>query len=637
VSDLWKGKSGAFNDNGDKDRVKAASDIVRVIGEHVALKPKGREYVGLCPFHDDHKPSMGVVPAKGIFHCFVCGAGGDVISFMQKFHKMEFREALEYLAERAGITLTPRGRQAGGAPEGVSRSDLLTASATASEFFRTILKLDHGKEARAIIERRGISPEMVEKFLLGASPDRWDGLLLTIQNKRLDPKTFAEAGLLKNREGGSGSYDAFRNRLMFPIQDQLGKVIAFGARKIKEEDEPKYLNSPDTRLFSKSKTLYALNHAARAIQAEGTAIITEGYTDVIACHQAGFCNAVATLGTALTREHASGLRRICDRVVLLFDGDDAGQRAADRAVEIFFAEDLDVSICALNRYTDAKDPDELLKRPGGGEVFRAALAGSTELLEKRYARLRDRLEGAGMAALARGLEEELGKLVELGLRDAAPIRQKLIVKRLASVAGLDEATILKSIPAGRKPRVAPPGASGAAPELGSDSDGAPIASEEQVPPLHTATLTAAEHMLGCILCDGRLLATLSEHERDFIGPEAYRWRLLSRVAQTVHDLGEDGATPDLAGLLRNVEDLAVKDAAVGLAARIDQETDRDTDRLHAHWRACLVRARQDYDARPRKTGTGTSPDIESVLTQIKLKRTAHASLGADRRVLPKPG
>ncbi len=525
----------------------------------------------------------------------------------------------------------------------MSRSDLLTASTTAAEFFRTILKLDHGKEARAIIERRGISPEMVEKFLLGASPDRWDGLLLTIQNKRLDPRTFAEAGLLKNRESSSGSYDAFRNRLMFPIQDQIGRVIAFGARKIKEEDEPKYLNSPDTRLFSKSKTLYALNHAARAIQAERTAIITEGYTDVIACHQAGFCNAVATLGTALTRDHASVLRRMCDRVVLLFDGDDAGQRAADRAVEIFFAEDLDVSICALNRYTDAKDPDELLKRPGGGEVFRAALAGSTELLEYRYSRLRDRLEGAGMAALARGLEEELAKLVELGLRDVAPIRQKLIVKRLASVAGLDEATILKSIPAGRRPRVAAAGAAiEAAPEPGGDSDGAPIASEDaQVPPLHTATLTAAEHMLGCILCDGGLLATLSEHERDFIGPEAYRWRLLSRVAQIVHDLGEDGATPDLAGLLRNVEDLAVKDAAVGLAARIDQETDRDTDRLHAHWRACLVRARQDYDIRPRTirtgSGTGTGPDIESVLTQIKQKRTAHASLGADRRVLPKPG
>jgi DNA primase len=625
VSDLWKGKSTSFNDHGDVDRVKDASDIVRVIGEHVALKPKGREYVGLCPFHDDHKPSMNVVPGKGIFHCFVCGAGGDVLSFVQKFHKMEFREALEYLAERAGIMLTPRGKQAG-APEGVNRSDLLTASSTAAEFFRTILKLDHGKTARDIIQRRGITPEMVDKFQLGASPDRWDGLLLTIQKRRLDPRAFVEAGLLKRRENSDGSYDAFRNRIMFPIQDQIGRVIAFGARKIKEEDEPKYLNSPDTRLFSKSKTLYALNHAARAIQAEKTAIITEGYTDVIACHQAGFCNAVATLGTALTRDHASVLRRMCDRVVLLFDGDEAGQRAADRAVEVFFAEGLDVAICTLNRFTDAKDPDELLKRPDGGEVFRRALDASTDLLEYRYQRLHERLEGAGLAALSRGLEEELSKLVDLGLRDVPPIRQKLIVKRLASVAGLDEATILKSIPAGRRPRPAPADPS-------ESSAGADTPDDQPMPALSAATLTAAEHMLGCILCDGSLLATLSEHERDFIGTEAYRWPLLRRVAQIVHDLGEDGAMPDLTGLLRNVEDTAVKDAAVGLAARIDQETDTDGDRLHAHWRACLLRARQDFESRRRSHGAG----VDSVLTQIKLKRSAHASLGADRRVLPKPG
>ena len=284
-----------------------------------------------------------------------------------------------------------------------------------------------------------------------------------------------------------------------------------------------------------------------------------------------------------------------------------------------------MAICALNRYTDAKDPDELLKRPDGGDIFRKALAGATELLEYRYHRLRERLEGAGMAALARGLEEELARLVELGLRDVAPIRQKLIVKRLASVAGLDEATIMKSIPAGRRPRPIPMDM--------NETAGADTPDDQTMPSLSGATLTAAEHLLGCILCDGALLGTLSEHERDFIGAEAYRWPLLRRVAQTVHDLGEDGSSPDLAGLLRSVEDTALKDAAVGLAARIDQETDRDGDRLHAHWRACLVRARQDFESRRRSPGA----DVDSVLTQIKLKRTAHASLGADRRVLPKPG
>jgi len=234
-----------------------------------------------------------------------------------------------------------------------------------------------------------------------------------------------------------------------------------------------------------------------------------------------------------------------------------------------------------------------------------------------------------MAALARGLEEELSRLVELGLRDVPPIRQKLIVKRLASLAGLDEATIMRSIPAGRRPPTTPttrPEAEGPA--------GAPDNSsgEPPMPPIHAASLTAADHMLGCILCDGDLLAGLSEHERDFIGPEAYRWPLLRRVAQIVHDLGEEGAAPDLSGVLRQAEEVGVKDAAVSLATRIDTITDRDRNRLHAHWRECLVRARQDHESRRHQGGA----DVNALLAQIKLKRSSHAALGADRRVLPKP-
>src|SRR5690606_24298694 len=203
-----------------------------------------------------------------------------------KYHKMEFREAMEYLAERAGVALTPRGR---GGPQGshethiegegasVTRADLVRANATAAEFFRLVLKRDDlGRVGREIIERRGISPAMVEAFGLGLSPDRWDGLLLTIQGKGLDVRPFVEAGLLKERDSG-GLYDAFRHRLMFPIHDQIGRIIAFGARKIRDEDEPKYLNSSETRLFDKSGTLYGLYQASRSVQTERTAIITEGY------------------------------------------------------------------------------------------------------------------------------------------------------------------------------------------------------------------------------------------------------------------------------------------------------------------------------------------------------------------------
>jgi DNA primase len=247
----------------------------------------------------------------------------------------------------------------------------------------------------------------------------------------------------------AASTTRFATASSFPIQDQTGRVIAFGGRKINEEDEPKYLNSPETRLFDKSKTLYGLNHASRTIQLEKTAIITEGYTDVIACHQGGFTNAVATLGTALTREHATVLRRLCDTIVLLFDGDEAGQRAADRAVEVFFAESIDVKICTLKAYTDAKDPDELLKREDGAEVFRKALAGATDLLDYRFARLRARLAGTGLSALAKGIDEEVARYADLGLRDVPPVRQALIVRRLAQLTGVDESAIRRSIPAGR--------------------------------------------------------------------------------------------------------------------------------------------------------------------------------------------
>lgn len=617
MPDLWRTPRG---DNRDKDRVRDASDIVRVVGELVALRPKGREFVGLCPFHNDHSPSMHVVPGKQIFHCFVCGSGGDVFTFVQKFHKMEFREALEYLAQRAGIELTPRRHAESAGPEqdpGVGRRELLEASALANDFFRSILRTEHGKAAHGLIERRGIAPAMVEQFQIGCSPARWDGLLLTLRGKNFPERAFAEAGLLKKRENADGHYDAFRNRLMFPIHDQTGRVIAFGARRIDDEDEPKYLNSPESRIFNKSATLYALHHASRAIQTEGFALITEGYTDAIACHQGGFGNAVATLGTALTREHARILRRMCDTVVLLFDGDEAGQRAADRAIEVLFAEPLDVRIATLDRYTDAKDPDELLKRPDGPDVFRNVLSAATDLLEQRFTRLRESLKGAGVAALSRAVEEQVARLVELGLRDLPPVRQKLIVKRLAQVAGVDENTITRAIPGGRaaRPNRQPEGRAGD--PVGETPD--PSAA------LASAALASADHLLGCVLCDGSLWSTLGA-KRDFIGPAEYRWPVLARVAEIVSELGDRGERPDLAAVLSASEDGELQAAAVALASRVDRETDRDADRLHAHWRECLKRAEMD---RARVAPPG------DLLAAIELKKRTHA-LGGDRRVLPRP-
>jgi DNA primase len=595
--------------NEDRERVRDASDIVRVIGEHLALKAKGREYVGLCPFHDDHNPSMCIIPHKQIFHCFVCGAGGDVFTFIEKYHKMEFREAMEYLAERGGIELTPwkpehAAPQAEQGQAPISRNDLVRANAFAADFFRAILKHpDHGRIARETIERRGISPEMVGQFGLGASPDRWDGLVLTLQKQELDSRPFTEGGLLKRRDDdgrGGGLYDALRNRLIFPIQDQIGRVIAFGGRKLKEEDEPKYLNSPETRLFEKAGTLYGLHQASRSIQTQRFAIITEGYTDTIACHQGGFTNAVATLGTALTPRHAQVLRRLCDTVVLLFDGDDAGQRAADRAVEVFFAEDIDVKIATLSSVTDAKDPDELLKREGGAAVLQQALAQAADLLAYRYGRIGQKAAGAGMSALSRLIEEELERLVQLGFNQVPVLRRKLIVKRLADIAGVDEGTIWRSVPGGRRAEL----------KLATTPGQR----------LGVSDLPLREQALGCILCEPSLWAALTDSQRELFDPDRFATPAMAAIADKVFLLGGHTSGPSFTSLTSSLDDPDHQGAATDLLMRMGQLAEHEPGRVAAYFQDCIRALREDEQPR-----------------SLELARQHHASAGANRRVLPRPG
>lgn len=616
-----------WQDDGDKQRVRDASDIVRIIGEVVALKPKGREYAGLCPFHDDHNPSMAVVPHKQIFHCFVCGTGGDVFTFVRKFHNMEFREALEFLAQRAGIELQARRRETiEPGREGVSRSQIHEANAVAAEFFKAIYNhAEHGRAAREVVERRGIAPAMVEKFGIGASPDRFDGLLMTIGKKRLDPRAFAEAGLLRTKIETGHMYDTFRNRLMFPISDMIGRSIAFGGRKIDEEDEPKYLNSPESRVFNKSATLFGLAQASRAIQVNRTAIITEGYTDTIACHQAGLENVVATLGTALTREHAVVLRRLCDRVVLLFDGDDAGQRAADRAAEIFFAEPIDVAVATLDRVTDAKDPDELLKREGGLETLQKAIASGVDVLRYRFARVARSVEGGGIAVRSRAVEEEVGRLADLGLSDVEPVRRRMIIRELARLADIGEETIARAIPVARGARRRPnlPTEDGATP--------APVASSSAR--LANGPLRTIEALLGCALCDPSLLATLDERSRAILHPSRFEAPDMQELAGAV--LGSlGGAAPDLGSLLPLLATTDAQSAATILQARTDRETSGDAERLRRHWSECLRLAQLESE---RSAPSEAATDTESLLARIAQAAGRSQRLGADLKVYPKAG
>ncbi len=461
----------------DRDRVLESTDLVALVGESVALRPKGREHVGLCPFHEDHKPSFSVVThkANAFYNCFSCGASGNAIDFMINFHRMDFPEALQFLAHRAGFELQGRSTDSPRASDPDGPAALRRANDAALRFFqRSLADAVIGTDAREALAVRQIDANSIAAFTLGAAPPSGDALVQYVEKlianqphdgpDRVEPASirasFEAAGLVRRR---GGAVDGFRNRIIFPIADELGRCIAFGARAIDPEDQPKYLNSPETALFHKSKSLYGIHLAKRAIIQSRTAIITEGYTDVIACHRAGVENVVATLGTALTREHARVLQRLCDTIVLLFDGDSAGQRAADRALEIFFAAPVDLKICTL---PDQLDPDELLRQPNGRERFDGAIAASEDALTHLVSGFRKELDARpGLSARQRTLEAMLTKLLSLGLGSIDGIRRRFVIDSIAQTSGVPAIEIERILMASRRAQPQP---------TAGESDFAPI-------------------------------------------------------------------------------------------------------------------------------------------------------------------
>ena len=437
-----------------------ATDLVALISEHLQLRPKGREHVGLCPFHEDSKPSFNVVTHKDrpFYNCFACGKAGSAIDFMMEFHRMSYPEALQSLADRAGIELQGMVEEPG---DGTSKRELMAATDAAARLYRRHLADEtHGKNARAALEARGINEEMVEQFKIGVAPDAWDGLAGRVvelqKHARLGDtppiplQAFISTALLRKRKEGNGQYDTFRNRLIFPISDEMGRPIAFGGRAIAPGDEPKYLNSPENPLFNKSMTLYAFHLAKKSIIDERHAIVVEGYTDAIACHQAGITNVVATLGTALTRHHAGRLERICDRVTLVFDGDTAGQRAADRAVEIFFGSRIDLAICTL---PDGEDPDGLLKMDDGPQRFMDALGNARDVLDHLVSGFKQAYTGsAGISERQNTIESLLDRLAGLGFDTLDAVRRHLVLDRIASLTGIQEKELTSSLARRKRPK-----------------------------------------------------------------------------------------------------------------------------------------------------------------------------------------
>jgi len=358
------------------NEIRASTDIVEVISEYVTLKKKGKTYFGLCPFHAETAPSFAVDRERQIFHCFGCGEGGNVFSFLMKKENISFPEALKLVAKRRGIELIFSEEER---KKSTERDTIYQANDFAAQFFQKYLtSSEEGKKGLQYLLDRGIDIELIKKFRLGFSPDRWDSLLKAAKKAMISEKILLDAGLVLKRDKESGYYDRFRGRIMFTIQNEFGQVLGFGARRMDDnEDTPKYINTPETSVYHKGRFLYGIFQAKESIRNRDNAVLVEGYTDILALYQNGITNVLATSGTALTSGQAHLIARYTGNVTLIFDADSAGLKAAVRGAEVLFENNLNVTMVNLGK---GNDPDTFI-RTHGKEEFNKILEGSLSFID----------------------------------------------------------------------------------------------------------------------------------------------------------------------------------------------------------------------------------------------------------------
>jgi DNA primase len=421
-------------------QVKAASDIVAVVGSYLAVRPAGKTFKALCPFHADSNPSLDIDPQRQRYRCWACQAHGDVFSFVAHMEKVGFKEARAILADRAGIKLDEVRT-----PADHHRTQLLEVMRWAHAKYRHALLDDPlGEAARKYLGGRKLSGKTVRDFGLGFAPLAGEWLTRLAREDRVPPDVLVEVGLLLPRHEGRGHFDRFRDRVMFPIRDVRGQVIAFGGRIMPESSllprAPKYYNSAETPLFSKSDVLYGLDLARHAGAAAGYLAVVEGYTDVMMAHQCGVPQVVATMGTALNARHVAQLRRYVPKVVLVYDADAGGLTGVDRALETFVANDVELAVATL---PDGLDPCDLLVRPGGIETFKQVLASATDALDFKLNKLVERGATASVEATRKAVDEVLGVMAAAPAlpSKAAQVKQELMVTRVAHRMGLRQETV----------------------------------------------------------------------------------------------------------------------------------------------------------------------------------------------------
>ena len=418
----------------DVDTIKSRLDVVDVIGEYVSLKQSGQNWKGLCPFHGEKTPSFMVHREKQIWHCFGCGLGGDIFEFIEKFENVDFPEALEILARKAGVELS-REVQPGASNK---RTRLFQLLSEAVNFYQEQLKSDPGSSARQYLASRGVTAESISSFALGYAPAEWDKLANYLRNKGFSLEELIAAGVALKSERGPGIYDRFRDRLLFPIFDVQDRPVGFGGRTLDPgAREAKYINSSQGPVYNKSTILYNLNLAKEHIRSAGYALLVEGYMDVVGCVQAGIKNVVATSGTALTQEQVKLLKRYCNEIRLCFDADLAGQSASERGIDLALAAELEVKIVALSQ---GKDPDEAARMnlvKFKQEIEQALPIG--EYAFKSVFKKVDVKTREGKKQAAKLLLAAIAKLPD-------PVERDFYIKRLSRDLDVEEKSLRESLP-----------------------------------------------------------------------------------------------------------------------------------------------------------------------------------------------
>lgn len=580
-----------------KEQVRQSIDIVDLIGGYVALRRQGRGYVGLCPWHDDARPSFQVNQERQSFKCWVCDIGGDIFSFIMRAEGMEFREALELLAERAGVSLGPVGRQEGQADNPFERRNLLKAMAWAEEqFHQCLLRSPAAEPARRYLADRGVNDASIAAFHIGFSPNEWDWMLKRGAAANWQPAVLERVGLIGKREAG-GYYDRFRGRLMFSIRDARSRPIAFGGRVLPEfarDNDAKYVNSPETPLFNKSSELYALDLARDAIAKEGGVLVMEGYTDVIMAHQHGVKHAVAVLGTALGEKHVPLIRRFTDSITLVLDGDAAGQNRTmgilDNLLALFVAHEIELKILSL---PEGADPCDVIRSHGSDE-FRRLLAQSVDALQHKINAVTKGLApGAAPHRSAQAVEAILATLAKMlptaaSANSVALVREQQALVQVARSFGLAEETLRTRLKALRQ---AATSLVRSTPVASASNNQSPAAK-----PAAPAKLSAWDReLLEIILCHGDLIDGLLEsvHEEEIEHPLARQ--IYALAAEQYHD----GVTPSFDSLMRATIDPAVQNVLVDCDEIGQRKTSADPRQRLSDLLA--DRERRRTDARHRMT------------------------------------